>query len=346
MASPSRHVASLIGQPPLFESGLGSVTQLNAHSFPVLDRLSIKRLLLEPGSIREPHWHANASELTYCVSGHLMVGMLGDLNAFSSFTIGPGQMFHAPSGSIHHIENIGDETAELIVAFRHERPEDFSFRAALGAMSDAVLGNTFGLPASAFEPVSLDTKTAYLLKRDGPPGEPPLSGDDHPLRFDLEAQEAPIDSAAGSARVARVDAWPALTDISMYSLRITTEGMREPHWHPETAEMGYVHRGRARMTVQEPGGSTDTYELVPGDVYFIPRAYPHHIEDIGDDEFHFLVFFDQPTPADIGFRASASAFSPEVMAATLGVPVDRLPKLPDTPEDPLIVDRINPVDPV
>lgn len=255
-------------------------------------------------------------------------------------------MFHAPSGSIHHVENIGDEPAELIVAFRHEKPEDFSFHASLGAMSDAVLGNTFDLPATAFEAIPRDTKTPYLVEREGAPGEPPLSGDDHPLKFDLEAQAAPVDSAAGSARVARVDAWPALTDISMYSLRISTVGMREPHWHPETAEMGYVHRGRARMTVQDPDGTTDTYELEPGDVYFIPRAYPHHIEDIGEDEFHFLVFFDQPTPADIGFRASASAFSRAVLAATLGVPVSELPVLPDTPEDPLIVDRINPVDPV
>ena len=346
MASPSRHIASLTGQPALFESELGSVTQLNAGSFPILDRLSIKRLLLEPGSIREPHWHANASELTYCVSGYLLVGMLGDMNSFSSFTIEPGQMFHAPSGSIHHIENLGEDTAELIVAFRHEKPEDFSLHGSLGAMSDAVLGNTFDLPASAFADIPRDTKTPYLVRREGPPGEPPLSGSDDPLKFDLEAQAAPIDSAAGSARVARVDAWPALTDISMYSLRISTVGMREPHWHPETAEMGYVHRGRARMTVQDPDGTTDTYELEPGDVYFIPRAYPHHIEDIGDDEFHFLVFFDRPTPADIGFRASASAFSREVLAATLGIPVAALPNLPDTPEDPLIVDRINPVDPV
>jgi oxalate decarboxylase len=29
----------------------------------------------------------------------------------------------------------------------------------------------------------------------------------------------------------------------MYSLRIREDGMREPHWHPITAEMGYVHKG-------------------------------------------------------------------------------------------------------
>lgn len=320
------------------------MTQLTKGTLPVLNRLSVKRLLLSPGAIREPHWHANASELTYCLSGTVLVTILGDENALSTFTVGKGQMFHAPSGSIHHIENVGGDRAELIVGFRHEAPEDFSFHGALGAMSDSVLGNTFGLPAEAFAAISRGTRSRYIVGRQGDVVIPPTAGDDDPLRFDVEAQTAPIESAAGSARVARSSVWPGLADISMYSLRVTTEGMREPHWHPETAEMGYVNRGRARMTVQDPDGSTDTYDLGPGDVYFIPRAYPHHIENIGEDEFHFLVFFDRPTPGDIGFRASGSAFSRGVVAATLEVPANDLPDLPFTPEDPLIVDRINPLD--
>jgi hypothetical protein len=41
----------------------------------------------------------------------------------------------------------------------------------------------------------------------------------------------------------------------------------------------------------------------------------HHIENIGTDEWHFLIFFDPPFPADIGYRASASAYSREVLSA-------------------------------
>jgi len=340
----SRHVYSLSGTEPFFTNESGSVQQVNSESMPILDRLSAKRLLLQPGGIREPHWHANASELTYCLSGRLLVGMLGNDSEFSTFEIGPGQMFHAPSGALHHIENVGDQEAELIVAFRHELPEDFSFHAALGAMSDAVLGNTYDLPASAFAAIPRSTGNAYIVPREGSPVIPDTVDPSSPFRFDVEASDPPVDMTAGSAHVARKDVWPALNDISMYSLRISSEGMREPHWHPVTAEMGYVVDGRARMTVLDPDGSTDTYELGPGDLYFIPRAYPHHIEALGED-FHFLVFFDQPVPGDIGYRASASAYSREVIAATLGVPVAELPELPFTPSDPLIVDRINPLDP-
>lgn len=345
MSAPSPHVASLTSGDVLFDSDAGSLRQLTADGLPILDGLSVKRLVLEPGSIREPHWHANATELTYCVSGDLLVGMLGNADSFSCFTISAGQMFTAPTGSLHHIENVGDTTAELIVAFRHERPEDFSLRASLAVMSDAVLGNTYGLEASAFSNLERDGAVPYILRREGAPSIPSDAGLPDPLKFDVEAESPPISSPAGTARVARSQVWPALTDISMYSLRITGDGMREPHWHPSTAEMGYVHEGHGRMTVLDPDGGSDTYELGPGDVYFIPRAYPHHIENIGEGSIHFLVFFDQPTPGDIGYRSSASAYSKEVMAATMGLRVDEMPDLPFTPEDPLIVERRNPVDP-
>ena len=130
----------------------------------------------------------------------------------------------------------------------------------------------------------------------------------------------------------------------MYSLRIREERNAQPHWHPITAEMGYVHKGSGRMTVMDPDGSLDTYYLKGGDVYFIPRAYPHHIEVVDAPDIHFAIFFDQPMPGDIGCRASASAYSREVLAATFNMHIDDLPVFPFTKTDPLIVNRCNPVD--
>lgn len=132
----------------------------------------------------------------------------------------------------------------------------------------------------------------------------------------------------------------------MYSVRITDHGMREPHWHPETAEMGYVAEGEARMTILDPDGSTDTYEIGPGDVYFIPKAYPHHIENIGAGTFHVLIFFDRGNPGDIGFRTLVGSFAREVLAATFGMSEAEMPQFPFTEQDPLLVTRCNPIDPI
>ncbi|MDT5071713.1 MAG: oxalate decarboxylase [Mycobacterium sp.] len=58
-----------------------------------------------------------------------------------------------------------------------------------------------------------------------------------------------------------------------------------------------------------------------------------------------LPIFDQPVPADIGYRASASAYSREDLAAAFNTHIDDMPTFPFTPADPLVVGRVNPVDP-
>lgn len=341
----SPHWTSLTAADATFASELGSVQVVDADRLPILNRLSIKRVLLGAGAMREPQWNVNANQLAYLLRGQVLVSILGDRNEFSSFVVQPGQMYHVESGAVYHIENVGDDEAEIIIALRSDRPAHFSLRDSMSAMTDAVLGNTYDLPASAFDSFARPPSAQIVRRRGGVAIEATQRMPNAHL-FDTEGQLAPLRYAYGSAHLARRQYWAALRDISMYSLRVSEDGMRAPHWHPVTAEMGYVATGHARMRILDPDRSLDEYVLAPGDVYFVPRAYPHHIEVIGDEEFHFLIFFDQATPGDIGYRATASAFSREVLAATFDVPERLLPVFPLTPEDPLIVSRRNPVDPV
>ncbi|WP_198344043.1 cupin domain-containing protein [Mycobacterium dioxanotrophicus] len=349
----STHATSLLDGEVVEENDYGSIRRVTADNFPILHGMSIMRLVINPGAMRTPHWHANANELTYCVSGTALVSVLDTGNKFAAFTVSAGEMFHADSGSLHHIENIGAEPAEFIITFRHERPEDFALGAAFGAMTDAVLGNTYDLDASDFAALRRDTVDRKLAGRVGDAVVPDTAGYPDPHKFAVEAMTPPVASAVGSARTARAQFWPALKDLSMYSLRVRDDGMREPHWHPVTAEMGYVQSGSARMTVMDPDGTLDTWLLQRGDVYFVPRAYPHHIEvvdapaDVRSNSgsgLHFLIFFDQPAPADIGYRTSASAYSRAVLAAVFDAHIEDLPEFPFTPADPLIVGRRNPLD--
>lgn len=239
MKKSSTHVVSLTDQPPSLEAPGGSITRVDASVFPILERLSIRRLLLEPRGVREPHWHVNGHELGYCVRGEALVTIFGNQSARDSFSIAAGEMFFVPSGYLHHIENTGTSRAEFILGFSHERPEEFGLSGTFGCMTDAVLGNTYGLPASAFSPLTRSPADIGIGMRKA---AATASEEDRRInahKFAVEAQIAPLASTAGSARLARKQFWPILEDISMYSLRVTDQGMREPHWHPATAEMGW-----------------------------------------------------------------------------------------------------------
>lgn len=344
MSGPSPHVADLHAAPAAYESDLGSIRQLSRDEFPALRRMSLTRIVLAPRAIREPQWNVNANQLAYVTRGTVLVSMLGNADAFSSFVATAGQMYHVESGAIYHVENVGEEEAEIIAALRTSRPRHFSLTSSVAAMTPAVLGNTYDLAADAFD-VFGRSDAAQIVRRQTTARIPDSAGLPNAHLFDMAGQAAPLAYDYGSARLARSQYWAALEDLSMYHLRIEGTGMREPHWHPETAELGYVWRGRGRMRVLAPDGTLDEYALEPGQAYFIPRAYPHHIEALTDEGIDFLIFFDRPTPGDIGYRATASAFSREVLSAAFSVPERELPAFPFTPVDPLIVRRRNPRDP-
>ncbi|UZJ53749.1 hypothetical protein CBS101457_003069 [Exobasidium rhododendri] len=255
-------------------------------------------------------------------------------------------MFHIKTGSLHHLENIGDEEAEALIAFRHELPKDFDFAASCGAFTDAVLGNTYDVESSAFAKIPRNTQSKYVVERKGKPTIPDTAYMPNSHKFDLDEIRNGVKLDIGFAKQAKSQYWPVLTDMAMYSLGVEVVGMREVHWHPFTAEMGFVHKGKARMTVMDPDGSVDTYVLNKGDVYFIPAAYPHQIEVLGDEDIHFLIFFDNAMPGDVGFRTSTTAFSREVLASTFEIPIEDVPDFPFVTKDPLIVGRLNPLDPV
>lgn len=210
----STYTTSVLNARPAFESDLGSVTQITSAELPVLRRLSLKRVVLQPGAVREPQWNIDANQISYCMSGTVVV---------------------------------------------------------------SVLGNTYDTDAAAFGILPRNA-SAQIVSRDAAAALTPELRLPDARQFDVEAQNPPLAYPYGSASLARRQFWPALEDLSMYSLRIGGQGMREPHWHPVTAELGYVRSGRARMRVLSPEGVLEEYTLSPGDVYFIPRAYPHHIE--------------------------------------------------------------------
>lgn len=342
----SPHITSLIKKTPHFTSGFGSLTHVNADDLHILNRLSIRRLILSQRGVREPHWHPNAHELGYCLRGKHLITIASNQSSRNSFVISKGEMFFVPSGALHHIENIGTEEGEIIIGFSHERPEDFGLSGTFGCFTDAVLGNTLGVPAAALANMKKTSQDTTLGGRDTDAIIERQERETNPYKYSLEAIPPRINSAVGSAHTASSLVWPELQNLAMFSVDLNSQGMREIHWHPETAEMGYVAAGKGRMTIVSPGGVADTYEMTAGDVYFIPRGYPHHIEDLGKGDLRLLVFFDQSIPGDIGVKTAVSCFSREVLAATFKVAPSAFPEFPFTDRDPLFVPRINPVDPV
>jgi len=296
--------------------------------------MALGKITLEKGGIREPHWHPNADELTYCSQGKATVTLFMAGNARETFTLNAGDVMFVPKGYLHHIENIHDGITELILGFNNGNPEDLDLSESVGSMSAHVLASTFGVPDSEFQKF-VGTQDVFIAERKE--ALEPKSLRSSPHRFDLERIHPQIASNGGLARIVNKDNLPVLRDLALFSVRLFKGGVREPHWHPNATELNYVLKGKARLTVFSPGSDKDTFTLTVGEGSIIPAGYFHHIENIGDEELHMTVFFNNAEPNDIGLSGALSTYAPETLASVFSEGLEFFKNLPHFHKDRMIV---------
>jgi|ERR1700739_308554 len=91
--------------------------------------------------------------------------------------------------------------------------------------------------------------------------------------------------------------------LALFSLIMKPNGIREPHWHHNCSELGYVLDGMARLIILNPEGTVDTFEFGPGEIYFVPTGFFHYIENIDSSKnMHFAIFFGSDTAGHRNFR--------------------------------------------
>lgn len=339
----SEHLFKLGQLTPQEKTPGGMRTKATKQNFPLLKGMSFYKLVLNPNGVREPHWHANADELGYCLKGEVLITLYNTYDIKATFLVKEGDAFQIPTGALHHIENVGQGSAEVILCFSNDDVEDFNLSTTFSAFSNAVLGNTWDVKKQSFEALHRNETPVFASIRAAPAVIPDAARYESPYRYHLAASQPILTNDGGSARMARQNVWPIVKHQALYALTLTGQGMREPHWHPGTAELGYVDKGRGRMTILSPSGK-DTYIMEPGDIYFIPKAYPHHIENLEEGELHLLIFFDQPMPGDVGFTGSIRSYSDEVLGASTGSDPRFFAQLKKYYQDLFIVNKVNPLD--
>jgi oxalate decarboxylase len=72
---------------------------------------------MEPGALRELHWHPNASEWQYVLYGQFNVILFGSKGRWREERISKGDVAYIPQGFDHSIENISEDKARILIVF-------------------------------------------------------------------------------------------------------------------------------------------------------------------------------------------------------------------------------------
>jgi len=94
------------------------IKQLNT-----LENVSLLDIFLSANNVIEPHYHQNAAELVYCISGAAVVSLLNPFTKqIQNYPITPGQVANVPQGWWHY-EIASVDNTHLLAIFNAPTPE-------------------------------------------------------------------------------------------------------------------------------------------------------------------------------------------------------------------------------
>jgi oxalate decarboxylase len=123
-AVPVKYSHRLLAQEPIKRSG-GQVRIVDSSNFPAASTIAAALVELDPGAMRELHWHPT-DEWQYYISGHGRMTVFASGGRARTFNYQAGDVGYVPFAMAHYVENRGDEPLRYLEMFRSARFVDLS----------------------------------------------------------------------------------------------------------------------------------------------------------------------------------------------------------------------------
>lgn len=122
--SPSTQFTFDVNDSTLFKKDQQNyINILGVEQLNTLENTSLLDIFLSKDNVVEPHYHQNAAELVYCISGAAIVSILNPFTKkIENYPIKPGQVANVPQGWWHYEVATEDDT-HLLAIFDAPTPE-------------------------------------------------------------------------------------------------------------------------------------------------------------------------------------------------------------------------------
>jgi oxalate decarboxylase len=122
---PQSFTHRLLAQPPIKTPG-GSVRIADSSNFPISRAIAAALVEIEPGGMRELHWHPNNDEWQYYIAGQGRMTVFGGNGNARTFDVRAGDVGYIPFAFGHYIQNTGNRPLWFLEMFKSDRFADVS----------------------------------------------------------------------------------------------------------------------------------------------------------------------------------------------------------------------------
>ncbi|MGK5740686.1 oxalate decarboxylase family bicupin [Micromonospora sp. URMC 103] len=124
----------------------GTVRVADVSTFAAATTICAALVEVQPGGLREMHWHPTDDEWQYYISGQGRMGVFASTGAARTFDFRAGDVGYVPFAYGHYIENLGSEPLVYLEMFRTPRFADISLSQWMANTPAEVVADTINLP--------------------------------------------------------------------------------------------------------------------------------------------------------------------------------------------------------
>jgi oxalate decarboxylase len=143
---PQTFVHRFLAQQPIEGPG-GTARIADSSNFPAASTIAAAYVEVEPGAMRELHWHPNTDEWQHYISGQARMTVFASSGKARTFDYQAGDVGYVPFAMGHYVENTGDETMRFLEVFRSDRFSDVSLNQWLALTPPELVAAHLGLDA-------------------------------------------------------------------------------------------------------------------------------------------------------------------------------------------------------
>ena len=138
-------------QPPTKSNKGGEVRIVDCKNFPAATRICAAIVTVHPGGIRELHWHPNADEWQFFISGEGRQTVFATAGRARTMDFETGDVGYVPLGAPHYVENTGNTDLRFLELFRSSSYQDVSLNEWLANTPPDVVVANLGIDKASLE---------------------------------------------------------------------------------------------------------------------------------------------------------------------------------------------------
>ncbi|KAI0787733.1 RmlC-like cupin domain-containing protein [Fomes fomentarius] len=141
----------------------GTVKIVDDKMFKAATGISAIEVTVEPGAMRELHWHPNADEWSFFISGQGRMTIFATNGNARTFDYEAGDVGFVPKSFGHHVENTGNDTLHFLEIFKSGTVQDVSLSQWLALTPPELVQAHLALPDDVLSKLSNFRKKAIVV---------------------------------------------------------------------------------------------------------------------------------------------------------------------------------------